>query len=94
MFLFYLVGTKVIVCTDHSVIKFLILKIDAKPRLVHYVLLLQEFNFGTRDRKGMENQVADHLSWLENNGDASNLALTNESFLNEQLFVITHVGVP
>ena len=40
-------------------------KKDAKPRLIHWVLLLQEFDFEVMDRKGTENQVADHLSRLE-----------------------------
>ena len=67
----YLVGTKVIVYTDHSAIKYLVEKKDAKPRLIRWVLLLQEFNLEIRDRKGTENQVADHLSKLEQNQESS-----------------------
>ena len=40
-------------------------KKDAKPRLIRQVLLLQEFDFEVLDRKGTENQVADHFSRLE-----------------------------
>ena len=40
-------------------------KKDEKPRLIHWVLLLQEFDFEVLDRKGTENQVVDHLSRLE-----------------------------
>nr|XP_009771517.1 PREDICTED: uncharacterized protein LOC104222039 [Nicotiana sylvestris] len=40
-------------------------KKDAKPRLICWVLLLQEFDFEVNDRKGTQNQVADHLSRLE-----------------------------
>ena len=40
-------------------------KKDAKPRLIRWVLLLQEFNFEVRDRKGTENEVADHLYPIE-----------------------------
>ena len=40
-------------------------KKDAKPRLIHWVLLLQEFDFEVKDRKWIENQVADHLSRLK-----------------------------
>ena len=41
------------------------LKKDAKPRLIRWVLLLQEFNVEIRDKKGLENVVVDHLSILE-----------------------------
>ena len=36
----YLLGPKVVVYTDHSAIKYLIAKKDAKPRLIYWVLLL------------------------------------------------------
>ena len=61
----YLVGREVIVHTDHSALKFLLAKKDAKPRLIHWIFLLQEFNLEIRDRKWTENLVADHLSRLE-----------------------------
>ena len=40
-------------------------KKDAKPRFIFWVLMLQEFDFEVKDRKRTENQVTDHLSWLE-----------------------------
>ena len=61
----YLLGTRVIVHTDHSELRYLMAKKDAKPRLIRWVLLLQEFDFEVLDRKRTENQVADHLSRLE-----------------------------
>ena len=43
-------------------------KKDIKPRLIRWVLLLQEFYFEVIDRKGAENHVADHLSRLKDEG--------------------------
>ncbi|GJR80224.1 reverse transcriptase domain-containing protein [Tanacetum coccineum] len=62
----YLVLSRTIVYTDHSAIKYLMAKQDAKSRLLRWILLLQEFNIEIRDKKGAENVAADHLSRLEN----------------------------
>nr|GFB33142.1 hypothetical protein [Tanacetum cinerariifolium] len=58
----YLIMNKSIVHTDHSVLKYLFAKKDAKARLLRWVLLLQEFDFKVLDTKGAENLAADHLS--------------------------------
>jgi hypothetical protein len=61
----YLVGAKVIVYIDHTTLKYLLTKKDAKPRLIQWILLLQEFDMEIRDKKGVGNSVADHLSRLQ-----------------------------
>ena len=81
----YLIGNKVVVHTDHSAIKCLMTKKDAKPRLIRWVLLLQEFDVEIKDKKGTENLVADHLSRLE--GARDDIPV-NDEFPDEKLFAI------
>ncbi|KAL1564725.1 hypothetical protein AAHA92_07031 [Salvia divinorum] len=58
----YLLGSRVIVYTDHAAIKYLLTKRESKPRLICWVLLLQEFDWEVKDKKRTENKVAGHLS--------------------------------
>ncbi|CAL9021127.1 unnamed protein product [Prunus brigantina] len=84
----YLVGSKVIVYSDHAALRYLLTKKDAKPRLIRWILLLQEFDLEIRDKKGCENVVADHLSRIvvEEQGEA--VLPLNETFPDEQLYVV------
>ena len=60
----YLVGSDIIIFMDHSALKYLLTKQNAKARFIRWVLILQEFNLQIRDKKGVENVVVDHLSRL------------------------------
>ena len=82
----YIVDSKVTMHTDHAAIKYLMEKKDAKPRLIRWVLLLQEFDLHIIDRKGAENPVADNLSRLENVLD--DRVSIDDNFPDEQLFFI------
>ncbi|GKB70839.1 reverse transcriptase domain-containing protein [Tanacetum coccineum] len=62
----YLVISKTVVFTDYYVLKYLFAKQDAKPRLIRWIFLLQEFDIEIKIKKGAENVAADHLSRLEN----------------------------
>ena len=51
----YLLGSKTTVFTDHSALRYLMMKKDAKVRLIHWILLLQEFDLEILDKKGVKN---------------------------------------
>ena len=82
----YIVDSKVTVHTDHPAIKYLMEKKYAKPRLIRWVLLLQEFDLHIIDRKRAENLVADNLSRLENVHEDP--VLIDDIFPNEELAII------
>ncbi|CAN6554382.1 unnamed protein product [Malus baccata var. baccata] len=58
---------------------------EAKPRLIRWMLLLQEFDIEIRDKKGSENVVADHLSRMVHKEEPLPIS---ETFPDEQLLSI------
>nr|GEY74957.1 DNA-directed DNA polymerase [Tanacetum cinerariifolium] len=87
----YLIMNKSIVHMDHSALKYLFSKKDAKARLLRWVLLLQEFDFKVLDTKGAENLAADHLSRLENPYEnVLDPKRINETFPLETLSMCVH----
>ena len=80
----YIIGSMVTIYIDHAAIRYFFVKKDAKPRLIRWILLLQEFDCEIQDKKGSENVVADHLSRLELD-QQKDRACIQEMFPNEQL---------
>ena len=86
----YILGSHIVIYTDHSALKFLLTKIDTKPRLIRWILLLQEFDLEIKDKKGVENSVADHLSRLTSGNDSADIPL-EDSFPDERLLAVSEV---
>ena len=82
----YLLGTKVVVFTDHTALRYLLKKKESKPRLIWWILLLQEFYLEIKDEKGVENHVSDHLSRLKTK-DIQTKTI-RKTFPDEQLYVL------
>jgi hypothetical protein len=89
----YLLGSKIIIYSNHAALKYLFSKKDAKSCLIRWILLLQEFDIEIRDKKGTKNVVADHLSKLtmDFTKDATPIS---ETFCDEQLMHIAHNPAP
>jgi hypothetical protein len=82
----YLLGSKVIIYSDHAALQHLLAKKETKPRLIQWILLLQEFDIEIQDKKGTENVVADHLSRIQ--FEQPQPLSVHDSFPDEQLFEI------
>nr|GEW88737.1 putative reverse transcriptase domain-containing protein [Tanacetum cinerariifolium] len=87
----YLIMNKSIVYCDHSALKYLFAKKDAKARLLRWILLLQEFDFKVIDTQGAKNYATDHLSCLENPYEnVFDPKEINEPFPRETLNKVAH----
>ena len=82
----YLLGSKTTIFIVHSALRYLIRKKDAKARLIRWVLLLQEFDVEIKDKKSVENMMADHLSRISN-APVEAIPI-NENFSDEHILVI------
>ena len=89
----YILGSYVIMHTDHVTIKYLMATKDVKPRLIRWVLLLQEFDLEIKDKKGSDNMIANHLSRLKRPTEDENGNEIVENFPNERLFQLS-IKVP
>ena len=85
----YILGSHVIIHTDHAAIKYLMAKKEAKLRLIRWVLLLQEFDLEIKDKKGCDNMIADHLSRVEKTTVKEEEMEVAENFSDEQLFQLS-----
>jgi hypothetical protein len=83
------VRRKVIVYTDHAALKYLLTKKDAKPRLIRWILLLQEFDLEIKDKNGIENPIADHLSRMQFENPPK--LPINDSLRDDMLFKVTRL---
>jgi hypothetical protein len=81
----YLLCIKV-VFTDHAALRYLLKKKESKPRLIRWILLLQEFDLQIKDKKGVENHIADHLGRLRTKNIQTETI--RETFPDEQLYVL------
>ena len=82
----YILGSHVIMHTDHATIKYLMANKKAKPRLIRWVLLLQEFDLEIKNKKSSDNVIVDHLSKLERSTEDEKGNNIAENFPDEQLF--------
>jgi len=84
----YLIGSKVLIYTDHEALKYLLTKKDAKAHLIHWILLIEKFDLEIHNKNEAENVVADHLSRIVDEYMSDSLPVL-ETFSDEQLMSIS-----
>ncbi|GKD64039.1 reverse transcriptase domain-containing protein [Tanacetum coccineum] len=89
----YLILSKTIVYPDHSALRHLFKNQDAKPCLIHWILILQEFDIKIKDKKGTKKVSADHLSRIDND-ETSDDSDVDDNFPEETLMEITTNDTP
>jgi len=62
---------------------------ESKPRLIRWMLWLQEFDLEIRDRSGAQNLVADHLSRIEHAPEDSPI---RDDFPDDHLYILYSIS--
>ena len=88
----YILGSKVVVYSDHATLRYLMSKKDAKARLIRWVLLMQEFDLEIKDKPGLQNTVADHLSRLILPAESGDDSRIDDTFPDEAIMSVSVVG--
>ena len=84
------VGFKMIIFTNHDVVKHLLAKKDVETMLIYWVYFCTNLIFEFRDKKGFKNIVADHFSCLDLKFISKSLLL-NEFFRDKQFMSVNDV---
>ena len=85
----YFLGTRVIVYTGHAALKYLLKKAKSKPRLIRWMLWLQEFDLKIHDRSGAQNLVPDYLSRIEHVSQDSPI---RDDFPDDHLYILYSIS--
>ena len=88
----YILRSQIILHMDHAKIKYFMAKEDAKPRLIRWVLMLEEFDLEIKD-KGSDNVIEDHLPRLEEPTEKETRTEIEENFSYEHHFLVS-VQIP